>query len=189
MCIVFGCCCMVLGAIGCGNDIEPTNDKQQDTTKNDKSIDQVLFSGRDIEGNEVSSADIFADYKLTMVNVWATYCQPCIKELPDLEQLDKELEAEGMQVIGILSDVVDTEGNYSQENWDLGKNILTEKEVSYPTILCDVSSFQNQVAVDAVPTTFFVDKNGKVVGQIQVGSVEKEEYKKMAEEALQEIGE
>lgn len=192
MCILLGCCCMSFGLMACGNDTSSKEINQQNVTENDKdgnTTDGVSFSGKDIEGNEVSSKDLFAGHKLTMVNVWATYCQPCIQELPDLEQLNREMEAEGVQIIGILSDVVDMEGNYSQENWELGKNIVKEKGVTYPTVLCDVSFFQKQIVIDAVPTTFFVDENGKVVGELQIGSVEKEEYKKLAEDALQKVGE
>lgn len=191
MCVLLGCC-MTVVLMACGNDIGSKETNQQNVTENNKNentTDGVSFSGKDIEGKEISSKDLFTGHKLTMVNVWATYCQPCIKELPDLEQLNKEMEAEGIQIIGILSDVVDVEGNYSQENWELGKNILKEKGVTYPTVLCDISSFQKQVAIDAVPTTFFVDENGKVIGEIQIGSVEKAEYKKLAEDALQKVGE
>lgn len=191
MCVLLGCC-MTVVLMACGNDIGLKETNQQNVTENNKNentTDGVSFSGKDIEGKEISSKDLFTGHKLTMVNVWATYCQPCIKELPDLEQLNKEMEAEGIQIIGILSDVVDVEGNYSQENWELGKNILKEKGVTYPTVLCDISSFQKQVAIDAVPTTFFVDENGKVIGEVQIGSVEKAEYKKLAEDALQKVGE
>lgn len=189
MCILLGCLGMAFGVVGCGGSSQSENTKQQETTKigKNKGQDSVIsFLGKDMEGNKVNSADVFANHKITMVNVWATYCQPCIQELPDLEELNKELEADGMQVIGILSDVVDMEGNYSQENWDLGKGILKEKGATYTNVMCDISSFQEQISIDAVPTTFFVDENGTIVGQLQVGSVSKEDYKKLAEEALQE---
>lgn len=190
MCVLLGCLSMALGVAGCSGNMQSGEAGQQERTEkneNNKQEKVVSFSGKDMKGNEVNATDIFARHKLTMVNVWATYCSPCIKELPDLEKLNKEIEADGVQVIGILSDVVYSDENYNEDNWKLGEDILKEKGVTYPTIMCDVSSFQEQIRIDAVPTTFFVDENGKLVGQIQVGSVAKEEYKKMLEDALQEM--
>lgn len=191
--VLLSCLCMICLITGCGKSIESKEGESQTVTdgksENTMQENTISFSGKDIEGNEVDTKELFANHKVTMINVWATYCQPCIKELPDLEQLNKDMEAEGLQIVGILSDVVDIEGNYSQENWELGKKIVEEKGVTYPTILCDVSSFQKQIAVDAVPTTFFVDEQGNLLGEVQIGSLSKDEYQKMAEDALEEVGE
>ena len=51
----------------------------------------VSFETVDIDGNKVSSADIFSKHKLTMVNIWGTFCGPCIREMPDLEELRARL--------------------------------------------------------------------------------------------------
>lgn len=190
-------CFVCQGITGCGQSkekdtVESTpnidnvgaNEKQDSIENNSEQSSVVSFSGKDMEGNDVGSASIFAENEVTMVNVWATYCQPCINELQDLQTLNDELKEEGIQVIGIVSDVVNPEGNYDQTNWDLGKSILKEKGVSYKNVMCDINSFYDVVNIDAVPTTFFVDKEGKLVGEVQIGSVDKESYKKMAEEAL-----
>ena len=49
----------------------------------------IKFSAKDIDGKNVSEA-VFADSKITMVNVWGTFCGPCIREMPDLGVLDKK---------------------------------------------------------------------------------------------------
>lgn len=170
----------------------PTNDEEavsenEDNISKEQTKDAIVFFGKDIEGNAVDSAAVFSESKLTMVNVWATFCQPCIQELPDLEALNNEWKGQGIQVVGILSDVTYGDGVYDQTNWDLGKNIIKEKGVTYKNIMCDVMSFQDKINIDAVPTTFFVDQNGKMVGKVQIGSVSKEEYKALAEEALAQI--
>ena len=51
----------------------------------------VIFETTDIDGNQVSSADIFSQHKITMVNIWGTFCGPCIDEMPDLEVLSGRL--------------------------------------------------------------------------------------------------
>ena len=48
--------------------------------------DGVVFEGQDVEGNTFSS-DVFAESKITMINVWATYCNPCLSEMPALGEL------------------------------------------------------------------------------------------------------
>ena len=62
----------------------------------------ITFEGIDLEGNAVSQ-DIFSQSKLTMVNVWATYCNPCLNEMPGLGELAAEHDAEEFQLIGIVS--------------------------------------------------------------------------------------
>ena len=64
----------------------------------------ITFEGTDLEGNTISQ-DIFTQSKLTMVNVWATYCNPCLSEMPGLGELAAEYDAEEFQIIGIVSDV------------------------------------------------------------------------------------
>lgn len=191
-------CVLCQGVTGCdnteGNKIVENNQEVKETkassdaaetTDDKKSKDDIItFSGKDIEGNDIVSATVFAENKITMVNVWATFCQPCIQELPDLEELNNSWKDKGIQIVGIVSDVADSEGNYDKTYWDLGKSILKENGVTYKNIICDISTFWDKVNLDAVPTTFFVDKNGKLVGKVQVGSVSKEEYTVLAEEAL-----
>ncbi len=64
----------------------------------------ISFEGQDIEGNLVSSS-VLSESKLTMVNVWATYCNPCLREMPGLGELAKEYDPWDFQIIRIMSDV------------------------------------------------------------------------------------
>lgn len=181
--------CMLLAGMlasvsGCGDNVSEKNTKKTEQTSKQKDGKSISFQGKEIEGKEVDSASIFKQHKVTMINVWATYCQPCIKEMPDLEKLSQTLKEKDIQIIGILSDVVDSSGKYDQTNWDLGKQIVKETGITYPTILCDTTAFTDKIALDAVPTTFFVDADGKIIGKTQVGSVSNDEYEKLALEAL-----
>ena len=63
--------------------------------------DLGIFSVQDIEGNNYTQ-DMFADYDLTMVNVFTTWCSPCVNEIPDLEKLKNEMSDLGVNVIGIV---------------------------------------------------------------------------------------
>ena len=64
----------------------------------------LSFEATDTEGNSVSG-DIFSRSKLTMVNVWATYCNPCLREMPGLGELAEEYDSEEFQILGIISDI------------------------------------------------------------------------------------
>ena len=75
-----------------------------------KAGDKVSFSSKDMAGNAVTS-DIFAKNKLTMVNIWGTFCPPCIREMPDLAKLNSANKSKGVEVVGIPIDIVDEEGN------------------------------------------------------------------------------
>ena len=64
----------------------------------------VSFETTDLDGNPVSSSELFRGKKVTVINFWATWCPHCVDELPALQELHKELEANGCQVIGICED-------------------------------------------------------------------------------------
>lgn len=53
------------------------------------------FNGKDLDGNDVNSSDLFSGNTVTVVNFWFTSCKPCVSELADLEALNKELAAKG----------------------------------------------------------------------------------------------
>ena len=100
-----------------------------ETEQSDFAID---FVGTDIEGNVVTS-DIFSQSKLTMVNVWATYCNPCLSEMPGLGELADEYDAEEFQIIGIISDVV--EG----EEQELAEDLIERTQAGYTHLLLNES--------------------------------------------------
>jgi len=86
----------------------------------------IGFEATDLEGNAVSS-DVFAQSKLTMLNVWATYCGPCLNEMPELDELATEYDGADFQLIGIISDVMEGE-DQSQ-----AKSLVQETGADYPT--------------------------------------------------------
>ena len=72
------------------------------------------FSTEDVQGNSYTQ-EMFGDYDLTMVNVFATWCGPCISEIPDLEKLYGEMKEQGVNVAGIVLDAADGSGNPDAE--------------------------------------------------------------------------
>lgn len=139
------------------------------------------FSTTTIDGTPATDA-VFANADLTMINIWATYCGPCIQEMPELAELNKDYASRGFQVIGIISDV--------QEASDADAlSVISQTGANYTHLVLSESLYDNYVSsLQYVPTTLFVDKNGKQLGETEVGSHEKAEWATMIEQHLQEVG-
>lgn len=133
------------------------------------SAGSVTFEGTDLEGNALSS-DILSQSKLTMVNVWATYCGPCLREMPALGELAAEYDAEDFQLIGIVSDVMEGADQSTAED------LVQETGANYPHLLLNESIYFGLLSdVTAVPTTFFLNQEGVVLDTV-VGAMKKTEW-------------
>ena len=123
------------------------------------------FSTRDLNGNVVTQ-EIFAGKKVTVVNVWGTFCPPCIGEMPELGAWAKEMP-EGAQIIGLICDV---EGEGDTRHLELARKILSEAHADFVNIYPDEALTKRLDSVEAVPTTFLVDSNGKIIGEPVIGA-------------------
>ena len=115
-----------------------------------------------------------------MVNVWATYCNPCLREMPGLGELAAEYDGSEFQIIGIVSDV--REG----EDQALVESLVQQTGANYPHLLLN-DSINNAFmgSVSGVPTTFFFDGEGMYLGGV-VGSAEKSEWEELIHGLLEE---
>ncbi len=174
--------------VGCGS---PNDDTESITTENSTSENTevqepyiLTFEATDLEG-EAFTSDVFQNSKLTMLNVWATYCNPCLSEMPDLGQIAVEYDAEDFQMIGIVSDVsvFDEEAAQSEV-----KALVEETGAStYPHLLLNQSLYENLVgAIDSVPTTFFVNQKGELLGYL-TGSMSKKNWEAVINDLLAQV--
>lgn len=133
------------------------------------------FQGKDLDGNEVNSSDLFANNTVTVVNFWFTTCKPCVGELGDLEALNKTLSEKGGSVVGINSFTLDGDKTAISE----AKDILTKKGVTYQNVWFASNSEAGKFTsgLYSYPTTYVVDKNGQIVGQV-VGAITSDEQAK-----------
>lgn len=144
----------------------------------------LTFEASTIEGDALTS-EYLSRSKLTMLNVWATYCSPCLNEMPDLGEIAAAYDAAEFQIVGIISDV--PEGS-DEETIANAKALIQQTGANYPHLLLNQSLFSNLVgAVDAVPTTFFVNQRGELMGYL-VGSYPKEDWEGIINELLAEVG-
>ena len=138
------------------------------------------FTTTDLEGNTVTQ-DIFLGKDLTVVNIWGTYCGPCINEMPELGEWAAEMP-DNIQLLGIVCDLMtEDEG----ETLELARDIVAQTGAGYTNItMCDGLAWI-AYSIQGVPTTFFVNGSGEIVGQAILGAYV-DGYKAQVEELLHE---
>lgn len=145
------------------------------------------FTAKDLDGNEVTQ-DIFASNKLTMVNIWATFCGPCINEMPDLGELAAEYADKGVGIVGIPLDVTDEKGNIDSYLYNEAVDIVATTKAAYTHIVPVESMFVRKLAsVTALPETIFVDSQGNQVGDCYYSARSKSQWTDIIEELLGEV--
>lgn len=137
------------------------------------------FKTVDLDGNEVTES-IFSEKDLTVVNIWGTFCPPCIEEMPELGAWAREMP-ENVQIIGLVQDI---NGADDTEHIELAKQITSKADADFVQLVAGTDDFAEVMAsVIGVPTTIFVDSNGNIVGEPIVGA-DVEGYKNFVEEYL-----
>lgn len=140
------------------------------------SAQSIKFSAKDINNKNVTEA-VFADSKVTMINVWGTFCGPCIREMPDLGTLSKKYDDKDFQIVGIVIDAVNNKGVMNAKTVNSAKTIVKTTGADYLHIVPDASLLNGILSdVYAVPTTIFVDSEGNVMGQAYTGSRSLEQW-------------
>ena len=136
------------------------------------------FSTTDLDGNAVDSS-ILSEAKLTVLNIWATYCTPCVNEMPDLETLSQNYKDKGVQVVGLVADVFDDEEKKAE-----AKEILSATGVTYVNLLPDTVLDDSLLYdITGTPTTLFLDSEGKIL-KIVEGTRDLDALTEMVDELL-----
>ncbi|MDO5345360.1 MAG: TlpA disulfide reductase family protein [Lachnospiraceae bacterium] len=172
--------------------VQTESEKQENAAPEEGASEKASlgeFTTQDIYGNTCTQ-DIFKDYDLTLVNIFATWCPPCVAEIPDLEKLCNDMADKNVHVVGIVLDAIDGNGEIVQDSVEKAKLLAEKTGASYPFLLPD-STYLNGRLTDiyAVPETFFVDKDGNIVGDTYSGSNSYEGWTKTVEEELSRLQE
>lgn len=184
---------------GCGNSAgttpntdssAPSSSQTDDAQSNDSAASessddsaetfQLTFTAKDLDGNEVDQS-VFANAKLTMMNIWATFCGPCINEMPELG----ELAAEGgtdYQIIGVCTDL-----NGTEDMLEDAKEIVSQTKASYLHLQPSEDLYPVLTASSSVPVTFFFDSEGKLVGKGILGAQKKDTWSQVISERLEMV--
>lgn len=149
-----------------------------------KAGEKITFSGSDLNGNPVKS-EIFAENKVTMLNIWGTFCGPCIREMPDLAKLNEENKDKNFEVVGIIIDILDQKGKVDSGIKANAELIIKKTGTDYIHIIPSDEMNNGWLKdIQAVPTTIFVDSNGKQIGKPYVGSRSQKDWQKIIDKIL-----
>lgn len=134
------------------------------------------FQCVDSQGNAVTN-DIFSDNKVTLVNLWGTWCGPCVAEIPTLQSVYERMKDKGVGVIGVVED--------AQGNEEMVQKILSECGVTYTNIYPDEKFYDDFVSLCfTFPSSLIVDNQGNVIMPLISGANDAEEFEEMLTEAL-----
>jgi|SRR5579862_5771169 len=136
------------------------------TTLNDRRLDEAMatleaadkhrqeanFSLTDLQGRTWTLKELRGE--VVMVNFWATWCPPCQKEMPDLEELYKQFRNQRFVILAI-----------SDEEAGKVRPFITERKITYPILLDPGHKVGDLFQVDGIPKSFVFDREGKLVAQ------------------------
>lgn len=169
---------------------ETTTTEQSDSTAqtasdSNSSISDIFtnMSTTDLDGNKIDSS-IFANNKVTLVNVWNVGCTPCVNEIPELDKLNSEYKDKGAAVYGLYNDLG---MGISDDEMKQIKDIMGNANASYTQLRMDGTLATNDTLVNLMtfPTTYIVGSDGTILDTIE-GSNDYEGWKKVIDSYLAE---
>ncbi|MFP5227204.1 MAG: TlpA family protein disulfide reductase [Acidobacteriota bacterium] len=119
------------------------------------------FTLADLNGNKVSLASFKG--RPLVVDFWATWCEPCKAEIPWFEKLHEQYAAQGLEILGVSTDDLDRDdpAKMFTQKRDIA-DFVAKMHMNYPVLLGE-DAVEDKWGIDATPTTFFIDRNGKIV--------------------------
>ncbi|HET8855529.1 MAG TPA: TlpA disulfide reductase family protein, partial [Salinimicrobium sp.] len=131
-------------------------EKFETIKKLDKGNPSPTFTYENHKGGETSLDSLQGKY--VYIDVWATWCGPCLREIPDLKKLEDEYKGENIHFVSLS---IDTE-----EDYDKWKKMVTEKELGGIQVIADNawnSEFIQNYAINGIPRFILLDPQGKIV--------------------------
>ncbi len=133
------------------------------------------FKLKDSDGNSVSLSDLKG--KVVLLNFWATWCGPCALEIPWFVEFQQKYKNQGLEIVGVSMD---------EEGWTAVKPYIAQKKINYRILLGNDSVGQLYGGIDSLPTTFLIDRQGRLAYPPHVGLAGKNEYLKEIQSLLED---
>jgi cytochrome c biogenesis protein CcmG/thiol:disulfide interchange protein DsbE len=122
------------------------------------------FTLKDGQGQDVSLSDFRG--KVVLLNFWATWCGPCKIEMPWFVDFQRKYKDQGFSVVAISLD---------EEGWDVVRPFAEDMKLNFPVLLGDDELAESFGGVQALPTTFIIDKEGRIYNS-HMGLVSMSDY-------------
>jgi peroxiredoxin len=124
------------------------------------------FSLKNSTGQSVELSKLHG--KVVAVNFWATWCGPCRAEIPGMLSVYEKYKSRGLEIVGISVD---------RDGWQVINPFVKKFNITYPVVLGNMDVTDAYGGIDAIPATFFVDRNGKVLLR-HVGYMSPDDFEK-----------
>jgi peroxiredoxin len=134
------------------------------------------FALQDATGHTVKLSDYRG--KVVLLDFWATWCGPCKIEIPWFQEFERQNKDKGFAVIGVAMD---------DEGWDVVKPFAQQRGINYRLVMGDDTVAQKFGGVDALPTTFLIDREGRIAS-VHIGLSAKHAFEDGIQELLQASG-
>lgn len=145
------------------------------------------FSTTNLDGATVTES-ILSGYKVTMFNIWGTFCPPCLREMPSLGKLAAEMKAQGLQIVGVLCDWSNRDGSLNERQITKARDLINRTGANYPHVLL-AGTFASRIgSFNAIPLTFFVDAEGELLAAF-TGAQSEDGWRETINEILAKVGE
>jgi peroxiredoxin len=131
------------------------------------------FALKDANGHTVKLSDYRG--KVVLLDFWATWCGPCKIEIPWFKEFERENKDKGFAVIGVAMD---------DDGWDAVKPFAQELGINYRLVVGNDEVAQLFGGVDALPTTFLIDREGRIAS-VHIGLSGKRDFENGIHELLE----
>lgn len=147
------------------------------------------FTTEDVLGNSYTQ-DLFKEYDLTLVNAFTTWCSPCVEEMPILEELRQAFAKKGIsfQVVGV---VIDTKNGTAIDEgaMERAQALYKKSGIGFPLLVPDDNNMNDRLkGLESFPESFFVDRNGNIVGETYMGAHSLAEWTEIVNQELSNLG-
>ena len=129
----------------------------------------ISFTTTDLEGNTVTSDELFSKNEITMLNCWGTWCPSCLSEMEELAEIHSRMQEKGCGIVGLEAERV-----FDEETYKTAAEMLEEFGTNYPNVLMPE---QLSKSITGYPTSIFVNKEGKILG-IPIVGAQVDQYEK-----------
>jgi peroxiredoxin len=120
-------------------------------------VEPVDFTLPLLDGKNVTLSQFKG--KVVFLNFWATWCGPCVSEMPSMEAVYQKLKDKGFEILAV---------NIGESKGDVSA-FMKEHKLSFPTVLDEKGAVSSYYNVQAIPTTYIIDRRGLIIARL-VGS-------------------